>query len=351
MAATFLNPFQQDRRLRDLSIRLVGIPLLGLGIPRLTGTLAGLEPRDALYWGGTLWFILLSGLLWMGNRWLLFRLRERHDWADRPVVKLLSIVGATALHTVSVGTLMLLAWYAVDHRPGLDWRGVAVNLAVILPVVFAVTHLYETLFLISDRLADRLDLERTERARLQAELAMLKNQLTPHFLFNSLNTLGVLIDESPPTARQFNKHLAAVCRYLLAQSSRDLVPLYQELDFFNAYIGLARLRFPDSLRIELRGFEALSALLIPPASLQLLLENALKHNAFSAQDPLCVEVELQRDRITVTNPLRARHHAANDSTGHGLRNLRERFQIAVGTAVEIEKNSRHFRVVLPLVRI
>lgn len=344
-----LTPFRQERRLRDAAIRIVGIPVLGLGIPRLTGLLEGIPASDPRYWGGTLWFVGLSFALWMGNRWLLFRLRDRHDWARRPVVKLFSLLGATTAYTLVVGGTMMLAWYAVDPFPGLDWRGLAVNLAVILPVVFAVTHLYETLFLISDRLEDRLDLERTERARLQAELAMLKNQLTPHFLFNSLNTLGVLIDENPRIARQFNQHLAAVCRYLLAQSSRDLVPLYQEMDFFQAYIGLARLRFPDSLRLELRGFQSLNALLIPPASLQLLLENALKHNSFSAQEPLQVDVELARDRIVFTNPLHARARAA-DSTGHGLHNLRERYQISVGTPIEVDKSDGHFRVTLPLVR-
>lgn len=344
-----LPAFRQERRLRDVAIRLVGIPLFGVVIPRLTGLFEGLTPDDALYWNGTTWFIGLSFLLWMGNRSLLYRLRDRHDWSRRPVVKLFSLLGATAAFTLLLGGAMLLAWYAVDHRPGIDWGGLAANLALILPVVWAVTHLYETLFLISDRLEDRLDLERTERARLQAELAMLKNQLTPHFLFNSLNTLGVLIDESPRTARQFNQHLAAVCRYLLAQSSRDLVPLYQEMDFFHAYIGLARLRFPDSLKLELRGFESLNALLIPPASLQLLLENALKHNSFSAQQPLLVEVELSRDRITFTNALQVRARAA-DSTGHGLRNLRERYQISVGSPVSIEETATHFRVTLPLVR-
>lgn len=348
LSVPFARP---NRRLRDAAIRGVGIPVLGLLIPRLTGTLEGLDPAEPLYWVGTLWFMLLSFVLWMGNRWLLFRLRDHHDWSDRPLVKLGTILGATTLYTLAVASLMLLAWYALDRQPGLDWPGLALNLAVILPVVLAITHLYETLFLIGDRLTDRLDLERTERARLQAELVTLRNQLTPHFLFNSLNTLGVLIDENPRTARQFNRHLAAVCRYLLAQSSRDLVPLYQELDFFQAYTDLARLRFPDSLQITLDGFESISALQIPPASLQLLLENAIKHNTFSAQHPLLVSVVLHRDRLTVTNPLHTRTRASDESVGHGLHSLRERFLITVGAPVEIEDTGTHFRVTLPLVRI
>ncbi len=351
--ATSANPRAKSRRLRDTALRVVGIPLLGLVVPRLTGTLGRLTPADLMYWAGTASFIGLSFVLWMGNRALLYRLRTRFEWVDRPVLKLALLLGATALYSVVVASAALMAWYAVDGRPGLDWRGLGLNLAVIIPVVWIVTHVYETLLLINDRLEDRLDLERTERARLQAELNVLRNQLTPHFLFNSLNTLGVLIEENPRQARAFNKDLAAVCRYLLAQVSRDLVPLYQELDFFHSCLGLARLRFPDSLHVDLRGFDSVSALMIPPASLQLLLENALKHNSFSAARPLRITVELAGDRIVFANTVHARATAPNGaaSTGYGLRSLRERFQLCSSGPIAIEQDAANFSVMLPLVRM
>ncbi len=351
--ATPANPRAKSRRLRDTALRVVGIPLLGLVVPRLTGTLGRLTPADLMYWVGTISFTGLSFVLWMGNRALLYRLRPRLEWADRPVAKLTLLLGATALYSLAVASAALAAWYAVDGRPGLDWRGLGLNLAVIIPVVWLVTHVYETLLLINDRLEDRLDLERTERARLQAELNVLRNQLTPHFLFNSLNTLGVLIDENPRQARVFNKDLAAVCRYLLAQVSRDLVPLYQELDFFHSCLGLARLRFPDSLRIDLRGFDSVSALMIPPASLQLLLENALKHNSFSAARPLHISVELSADRVVFTNTIHARPKTLNGagSTGFGLRNLRDRFHLFSSGPIIVDHGPAAFTVTLPLVRM
>jgi hypothetical protein len=350
--ATPANPRAKSRRLRDTTLRVVGIPLLGLVVPRLTGTLGRLTPADFMYWVGTASFIGLSFVLWMGNRALLYRLRPRLEWADRPVAKLALLLGATALYSLVVASAALTAWYASDGRPGLDWRGLGLNLAVIIPVVWMVTHVYETLLLINDRLEDRLDLERTERARLQAELNVLRNQLTPHFLFNSLNTLGVLIEENPRSARAFNKDLAAVCRYLLAQVSRDLVPLYQELDFFHSCLGLARLRFPDSLHVDLRGFDSVSALMIPPASLQLLLENALKHNSFSAARPLRISVELAGDRIVFANTVHALAAAPNGaaSTGYGLRSLRERFQLCSSGPIAIAQDPANFTVTLPLVR-
>jgi hypothetical protein len=353
MPAAPANPRHKSRRLRDTALRAIGIPLLGFAVPRVTGTLDGLDPADLLYWIGSGAFIALSFILWMGNRTLLYHLRSRVEWSERPLAKLALLLGATGLYSVAVASAALVLWYAVA-RGALDWRGLGLNLAVITPLVWGVTHVYETLLLINDRLEDRLDLERTERARLQAELNVLRNQLTPHFLFNSLNTLGVLIEENPRHARQFNKDLAAVCRYLLAQVSRDLVPLYQELDFFHSCLGLARLRFPDSLQVELRGFESVSALMIPPAALQLLLENAIKHNAFSAARPLRLTVELAGDRITFANSLHARPNGAVNgtaSTGYGLRSLRERFQLFGGGAVDIDHQPDTFRVTLPLVRV
>jgi signal transduction histidine kinase len=351
---TTSNPRAKSRRLRDTALRAIGIPLLGILVPRLTGTLGRLSPSDAMYWVGTVSFIGLSFVLWMGNRALLYHLRTRLEWIDRPLAKLALILGATAAYTLAVSTAALALWYAADAHPGLDWRGLGLNLALILPLVWGVTHIYETLLLINDRLEDRLDLERTERARLQAELNVLRNQLTPHFLFNSLNTLGVLIEENPRTARAFNKDLAAVCRYLLAQVHRDLVPLYQELDFFHSCLGLARHRFPDSLRIDLRGFDSVSALMIPPAALQLLLENALKHNSFSAAQPLRISVELAADRVVFTNTLHARPNGSlngSHSTGYGLRSLRERFQLFSSGTIAVEHGQGAFTVTLPLVRV
>ncbi|HET7537736.1 MAG TPA: histidine kinase [Candidatus Didemnitutus sp.] len=339
---------QRNRRLRDAAIRTVGIPLFGLAIPRLTGALGDLTARQPLYWVGTGWFLLLSFVLWMGNRAILYWLRERDDWLDRPFRKVTLLLGTTVAYSSAIAFLAMLSWYSIDARPGINWPGLWLNVGVILPVVFLVTHLYETLFLINDRLEDRFDREHMERVRLQAELTALKSQLTPHFLFNSLHTLGVLIEESPATARTFNRHLATVCRYLLAQVKRELVALDEELAFFRAYTDLARLRFPDSVRVRLEGFTEFGHdLLIPPASLQLLMENALKHNVVSPDAPMVVTLSLAGRRLSFVNTLR-REPPRGESTGVGLRNLRERYLITVGEPIVVESNDVEFRVTLPL---
>lgn len=340
---------QRSRQLRDHTLRFVGIPLLGLGIPRLLGTLAPLGPDDARYWLGTAWFLLLSLVLWMGNRWILFRLSARAGWTEQPRRRLLAIAGSIVAFTLPVAAAFNLAWFAVDARPGLDWPGLALALAVITPAALLVSHLYVTLFLIQDGFEDRLDLERAERARLEAELSTLKSQLAPHLMFNSLHTLGVMIREDPATARAFNQRLAEICRYLLAQIDRDLVPLAEELAFLREYLEFIRLRFPGSVRVELRGFDDSTGASVPPAALQMLLENALKHNAHDEHSPLAITVELAGDTVRFANPRRPRD-TTPVSTGVGLRNLRERCLRALGRAPIVEESAHEFVVHLPVRR-
>ena len=223
---------------------------------------------------------------------------------------------------------------------------------MVIAVIF-VTHAYETVFLIKERENDQLRLERVERARLEAELETMKAQLAPHFLFNCLNPLAALIEREPAAAAAFNQHLADVCRYLLLQKNRDLVPLEHEIAFFDSYVALTRLRFPRSVQVRLRGLDdpkARADLLIPPASLQLLLENAIKHNQFDEAAPLPVEIALEGDAIVVTNPLRPKT-SATPSTGVGLHNLRERVQLVTGATVQTGAVDGCFRVQLPVVRL
>lgn len=344
-------PCTHARELRDVAIRVVGIPFFGLVIPRVTGTLGNLGWHDGYYWLGTGWFLALSWALWQGNRWLLLRRRARTDWLAEPGKSLVGLLLAHVLFSAPATLAVTVMWDLLAPFAAVEWGRAAVVTGVVAAAVLLVTHAYETTFLIHDRLEDRLHLERMERARLQAELDVMKSQLAPHFLFNCLNALGVLIEEDPSTARRYNQHMAQVCRYLIAQQRRDLVPFAEEREFFEAYAALARLRFPSSLKLTWHGFESGSAAdwLIPPASLQSLLENALKHNAFSEGDPLSVEIRLEGDAISMSNPLRPTP-APRGSTGTGLANLRERFQLAAGRAIIVEWGDGMFRVTLPLVR-
>lgn len=338
--------------LRDRTIRLVGVPFFGLAIPRVAGLFGDLTWREPAYWFGTLWFVAISLVVWQGNLALQRWHRSHLDWLQRPGRKLLAMLAANLIYTTPVSVAMLVAWYLAAPLPAIDWRATGLATALIVGAVAIITHIYETVFLIHERHEDQRQVAFTERARWHAELATLKGQLAPHFLFNCLNTLAVLIDEDPRLARKFNQHLANVCRYLLKHKDRDLVPLDEELAFFDAYVELTRLRYTDNVQVARRGLEPARHFHLPPASLQLLLENALKHNACSSAAPLPLELRLEGDALVVSNPLRPRAGGTDGaSLGVGLQNLRARFALAAGREPAVARERGEFRVTLPLVRL
>ena len=156
-----------------------------------------------------------------------------------------------------------------------------------------------------------------------------------------------LIERDPPAAAEFNTHLADVTRYLLAHKDRDLVPLADEIAFLRSYVRLMELRYPHSLRVALPEVDAADARRILPASLQLLIENAIKHNRLSSDEPLAIEVSLGGDSIRVANPIRRKTLLAS-GTGTGLANLRERVALLTPGSLEVSADDGQFLVRLPL---
>lgn len=334
--------------IEDRLLRWIGIPAFGLSIPHLTGLFGALAPRDPRYACGVVWFVVLAWLIWHANRWLLFAQRSHVDWFREPLQKILLLLVGVAFGTVPVTIAMLAAWYRFAGFAAIDWRAIeVVTLTNTICVVF-VTHVYETVFLIKERESDALRLERVERARAEAELEALRAQIDPHFLFNSLNTLASLIEDDPPRARDFNERLARVYRYLLSSRGRSLVLLSEEMELFDDYVSLLAVRFGDALRVTtVRSGVALDRQMVPPVALQILLENAVKHNEVSATAPLDLRILVGDDRVTVSNTRRPRRDVA-PSARVGLRNLAERYRLAAKREIEVRDEAGSFTVSLPL---
>jgi hypothetical protein len=334
----------------DRWMRALGYLLLGVVIPRFALLFDKFAWHEADYWLGTGWFLLAAAAIWETNRALALRLRAHLDWLRQPVWKVVILAAANLACTIplTIGAVWLWLRHIHSPYPLFDWlatiRTIATNNAV---TVLFLLHAYETLFLIRERHGDQRRLADLDRARLAAELENMKGQLAPHFLFNCLNTLAALIERDPPAAAEFNAHLADVSRYLLTQKNRDLVPLAEELAFLRSYVRLMELRFPHSLRIALPAIGENETRRLPPASLQVLLENAIKHNRLAEAEPLAIDVRLDGGAITVTNPLRPKA-GARSGTGTGLANLRERVALLTPSELEIDASAGEFRVRVPL---
>ena len=337
----------------DRATMAIGSLGFGLAIPRLTGLFGPYGPRDGVYWIGMAGFIALAASIWLGNRWLLFRQREHFDWFNHPLRKLLMLVVANVLYTAPVTLLGLLAWFAFAGLP-VDRTALQVVVLTNVICVLFVTHGYETMFLIRERESDLVRVERLDRMRVQAELAALKTQVDPHFLFNSLNTLGHLIQHDARRGREFCDTLADVYRYVLDSGRRDLVSLADELAFVRRYHRLLELRSGGAIRLMVDPAveQAASRWRVPPLALQALLENAVKHNQTSAEEPLELTITLSAANpaapaIRAANALRPRRSAL-PSAGVGLANLAARCALVTGAALAVRSAGGVFAVDVPL---
>jgi len=325
----------------------IGIPGFGLTIPHLVGLMGPLTAQQPLYWLGTVLFVALAWAIWSGNRWLLFRQRERLDWFTRPVPKIVFLIVGCVLYTAPLTAGTISGWYVLAGQP-IDTDALRAVVLMNVICVLVVTHLYETAFLVKARRGDRLALAEAAAERARAELAALQSQVDPHFLFNSLGTLAWLIEEDPAAGAAFARRLADTYRYLLAHRDRDLVLLEDELAFFDDCLELLQARFRGGLRVHRQLPDQLDRYLVPPIALQTLLENAVKHNRFSERDPLELHLHLAGETLAVRNPRRPK---AADGLGLGLENLRRRCRHVLGRELVVHSEGEQFEVRLPVARM
>lgn len=195
--------------------------------------------------------------------------------------------------------------------------------------------------------------EELRHVQARSEIQSLQTQLNPHFLFNSLNTLVSEIDYDPAAAKRFTIDLAGVYRYILQKQNKPLVAVFEELDFLQGYINLNRIRVGESLHYECvypdqSNLDFLQEKYLPSLSLQLLVENALKHNVISALKPLHIRVSFTENlsHLVVSNNINPKKNV--HSFGTGLENLAKRYQILAGKEIAVEKTEKNFVVKLPM---
>ena len=180
-----------------------------------------------------------------------------------------------------------------------------------------------------------------------AQFESLKNQLDPHFLFNSLNVLSALIDENPDQAQRFTASMSKIYRYVLEQKDKELVTVEEELDFAKTYCNLLKTRFEDSVNFEFQVDEKEKKSFVVPLSLQLLLENCIKHNFATAHKPLNIRIYSENGYLLIENNLMAREQV-KESAGIGLSNIVQRYSLLTKQNVFIEKSKDFFRVKIPI---
>jgi sensor histidine kinase YesM len=337
--------------INDIGFRLILIPLFGIAIPLITQMVNGQNFSNWQIKLSFLYTIFISMVIWEGNRFLHFSLRSYFDWINKPLQKIAVLMLTITFYTVPVSILLLVGWYKIFLHGDINWNAITESTLIIMISVVFITHVYETVFLVKKSESEMIRTEQLERAKAEAELEALKNQIDPHFIFNSLNTLSHLIEENPVRAKLFNDNLADVYRYILLNKARDLVLLRDELAFVESYFLLLKIRFENAVQLKVDiGEGCPDQYLIPPISLQLLAENAIKHNEFSDVYPLVLSISLSDSALLIQNSVNKKE-LRKPASRIGLQNLRERYKLTTNKEIFIIEDQNNFVVRLPVLKI
>ncbi len=193
--------------------------------------------------------------------------------------------------------------------------------------------------------------EALKNQQIRTQFEVLQNQMSPHFLFNSLNTLTTLIAEDQKIATEFTQKLSDVYRYILANKEKELVSIEEELEFAEAYLYLLKMRYPENLMATFSVDAEYQKKYIAPLTIQMLVENAIKHNVISKAHPLHIEVYVENDKsIVVKNNLQNKK-VLEKSTKTGLTNIKNRYKYFGNREIDIITTAQNYLVAIPLISL
>jgi sensor histidine kinase YesM len=284
-------------------------------------------------------------LLWRGNNILTNYVDQKISWYRFPIKRLAIGIISTIGYTIAavVGSMMLFErLFKLNFGSAFLWTiYFAVGITIVISLI-----LHSREFLLRGRQA-AWDAENLKKESVIAKYESLKNQVSPHFLFNSFNALTNLVYEDQDKAAKFIKQLSEVYRYVLDTRDREVVPLQAERKFLDSYLFLQQIRFGEKLKLDVQLADA--SCLVAPLVLQMLVENAIKHNVIAEESPLTILIYMQDGFIVVENNLQRRQISTADSPGVGLDNIVKRYAFLSDTPVEIIADKK-FIVKLPVIR-
>ncbi len=218
---------------------------------------------------------------------------------------------------------------------------------VTLIITMVVTMAFHLIYYYKKSQENKVKEQKIIAGTASAKFESLKNQIDPHFLFNSLNVLSSLIEENPENAQRFTTSLSKIYRYVLEQKDKELVSVTEELSFAKTYMNLLKMRFENSLFYELPETVSNPDAKVVPLSLQLLLENTVKHNVVSEQRPLHIRIIDKGDYLVIRNDFQKKE-VLQDRQGVGLQNIINRYAIITNRKILIEQNEKEFSVSIPI---
>ncbi len=294
-------------------------------------------------------YSLAYGLsLAIGNGYISRYLTKKIPWQKNSLKRLIAGVLLSLIYSTVVIVLADFLLSVAFHGATFETYTISLRFVLLLLVItFLITFTFYGIGFFQELKKAIIREEGLKRNILELEYATLKNQVNPHFLFNSLNVLTSLVSENKDAVK-YIKTLAEVYRYLLENKDKQIVDLQTETEFTKAYLYLHQIRFGDNLKIHINTPDRNVS--IVPLSLQMLTENAIKHNIISKDQPLRIDISFSEDYIIVKNNLQLKNTPEN-SLKVGLENIKKRYSYLTDKEVVVEKNSNSFIVKLPLLEM
>lgn len=333
----------------DRIVMLIGIPVMGFFIPLL---FFGATFEDGLmaYLPKALMATLFASAYWITVRSIIIYYRRKYPYYKQMGKRTISSILLVIPFYIAICSSMnyVKKFFGLDKT---EIEGVTqwdYNVMSIMLIIM-VAAIYESVWLYTRWKESIVEQEKLRREYVQSQLEGLRSQVNPHFLFNSLNTLSYLIPEDSERAVKFVQKLSKVYRYILEIKDKKIVSLKEELDFLESYIFLLKERFGNNLMIKVDIDKDQQNLHLIPLSLQLLFENAIKHNIISKEYPLEVTLWVDADKLLVRNNLQ-RKTQEMPSTNVGLENVRHRYSFYTQRELEVIETKEFFLVALPLLK-
>lgn len=296
--------------------------------------------------------ISITVLVWEGNLWLNFLLDVRLPWMRSAGRRLAWQLLLSLTYSIAFiyGPMWLYDRYVCSLPDSI--RDQLIVSAIVLGIMVAIITLSFEIarHFFGQWKISMLEVEKYKAESLQAQLQNLKDQINPHFLFNNMSVLSSLVYKDQDKAVEFINQLSKVYRYLLDNRGSELVTLDSELLFIRSYTYLLQIRFDTNILFEFDIDDRLRLLRLPPMALQILIENAIKHNEVSSEQPLHLKVHATTHWLEVSNNLQLRINT-EPGCGTGLKNIRERYSFFTSQPVEVNDSGGFFKVRIPLLSV
>jgi len=297
----------------------------------------------------TFWSVLANG-----NSWITVFIDRRWSWLETPIKRVVMGIGAMYIFTTLASSVILYIfielYFGVSIVNLIESEGVWSLLAMPLGITTVIAlWLHGQSFLMEWR-QSAIDVERLKTESMESKFESLRSQVNPHFLFNSLNALSSLVYSDQAKAVDFIQKLSQVYRYVLEHQNDEVVDLASEVEFLKSFVYLNKIRFGNNFEVSYTNLDDTNGWTVPPVALQMLVENCIKHNEVSNENPLKISISKKEDLMVVENNLNPINVPKQDSNGLGLSNIISRYELLSDKKVEVSQTENSFRVSVPLLK-